>query len=636
VTNALPSTHATTGVPLANPALATAALAAAIGMPGGELALIVAGTAEQIAALPAHARRGYAADAATGEIFAADAALPPGRTLYASARIDLAAAPGGADAVLALLAQLASNGWSINPMPKLEPRLDRSLAVIRARPEDLQAATARAQRQNVPANLDGHGVLLGIVDFGCDFAHPAFLDADGHTRLAFLWDQNAAGGDALPGAFHEGEAIQSALAASDPYQALGYWPDRNSYAPAVARGAELVHGTHVMGVAAGRAIPGCPAGMAPGAALAFVHLRPGALVSSGDPADVFDGVCAVFERAERLGVPAVVNLSLGANSGSHDGNTLYDCALDALLARPGRAIAASAGNERQGRLRSGGQVAAGAPLTLRWCFEPGDRTPNTLRIFAPAPNAARSIACAVATGGAEISQKIDDAHNATWLMQGGAPTGMLYSGLAPTRGPEAVQHIEIRVRPSGEAETLDVTLTTDAPTPVAFDAWIDRDDREQASQSHFDVSPVITHSTLASTACGRRTVSVGAFEHRVAEFPAADFSSEGETRDGRSKPDVAAPGLDVLAAAAYGGRTTPGSPWQNSLVTRMSGTSAAAPHVAGLQALMLQAAPGLTAEQAAAIIRQTATPPDGTPGSWHPQLGYGRIDAAAAIARVLQ
>ena len=82
--------------------------------------------------------------------------------------------------------------------------------------------------------------------------------------------------------------------------------------------------------------------MKPGAALAFVHLQPGALVSSGDPADVFDGVCAVFERAERLGMPAVVNLSLGANSGSHDGNTLYDCALDALLAKPGRAIAAAA------------------------------------------------------------------------------------------------------------------------------------------------------------------------------------------------------------------------------------------------------------------------------------------------------
>jgi subtilisin family serine protease len=636
VTNSLPSRHAQTGVPLANPALATAALAAEIGMPGGELALILGGTAEQLAALPGHARRGYAVDAASGEIFAPDAALPAGRNFYASARIDLTQEAGGADAVLALLAQLAGNGWSIQPLPKLAPRLDQSLAVIRARPEDLKAAAAGSTRQALPAELDGRGVLVGVVDFGCDFAHPAFLDASGHTRLAFLWDQNAASNSPLPGTLHETDAIQSALAAADPYQALGYWPDRNNYAPAVARGAEIVHGTHVMGVAAGRGVPGCPAGVAPGATLAFVHLRPGALVSSGDPADVFDGVCAVFQRADRLSIPAVVNLSLGANSGSHDGNTLYDCALDALLAKPGRAIAASAGNERQEKLRSGGKVAAGTPVTLRWCFDPGDRTPNTLRIFAPARDAVRALTCDVAIGGTTISRALDDTHNATWLMQGEAATGMLYSGLAPTRDTDPAQHIEIRVRPSGQAEILEVTLSTAATTPVPFDAWIDRDDREQASQSHFDIAPPITHSTLASTACGRRTISVGAFEHRVPNLPAAFFSSEGETRDGRAKPDVSAPGLDVLAAAAYGGRTTPGSPWQNSPAIRMSGTSAAAPHVAGLQALILQVAPASTAEQVSTIIRNTAAPPDGKPGSWDPQLGYGRIDAAAAIAKVLQ
>lgn len=630
----LPSRHAESGAPLANPALVTAGLAACLGVPGPELALIVEGREDQLATLPASAARGrvgYAVDAVDGTIFPPGMALPSDRRLFASVRIKLPHPADGPEPVLHALSMLSGNGWRLNVLPNLVPALDRSLSVLRARPEDIGGVN------EAPAGIDGTGVLLGVVDFGCDFAHPAFRDANGQTRLLFLWDQNGEGAGPVPGVLREGPAIQAALGAPDPYAALGYWPDRNQYAPGHAREKNPVHGTHVLGVAAGRGVPGCPAGVAPGASLAFVHLQPGAMVGSGDPADVFDGVCAIFHRAAERGMPAVVNLSLGANNGSHDGNTLYDRALDALLAWPGRAIAVAAGNERRAKLNIDGDVRAGSPFTLPWRFLPGDRTPNTLRIFSKNPGPRLLLKCTVRLGGANLATEVDEVHNAVWLGDSGKPRGLLYSGLAPV--PEAaspLQHIEIRLRPSGGAERVEVTLATDSAEPVAFDAWIDRDDREEASQSFFDLEPPKTDSTLTSTACGRRTVCVGAFYHRRPELAPAEFSGEGMTRDLRPKPDVSAPGFDVLAAAAYGGRLEPGQVWSKALAVKMSGTSAAAPHAAGVLALMLQCNPQLSAEKSSAILRKTAQlrGAEGSTIGWHAQLGCGRINAAAALAQV--
>lgn len=88
-------------------------------------------------------------------------------------------------------------------------------------------------------------------------------------------------------------------------------------------------------------------------------------------------------------------------------------------------------------------------------------------------------------------------------------------------------------------------------------------------------------------------------------------------------PDVAAPGTDVLSAYPGGGYQT------------MSGTSMAAPHVAGTVALMLQAKPDLTPAQILDELAKTAFH-DGRYGPDRPnvQVGYGRIDAYAAVSAV--
>ncbi|KKK74032.1 hypothetical protein LCGC14_2887830, partial [marine sediment metagenome] len=102
-------------------------------------------------------------------------------------------------------------------------------------------------------------------------------------------------------------------------------------------------------------------------------------------------------------------------------------------------------------------------------------------------------------------------------------------------------------------------------------------------------------------------------------FYLACFSSRGPTLDGRTKPDIAAPG--VLVKAAAGGTTND--------YTNKSGTSMASPFVAGTAALMVQADPTLTPSQVKSIITSTAV--DWGPSGKDIDYGAGRLDAYEAI-----
>jgi subtilisin family serine protease len=100
------------------------------------------------------------------------------------------------------------------------------------------------------------------------------------------------------------------------------------------------------------------------------------------------------------------------------------------------------------------------------------------------------------------------------------------------------------------------------------------------------------------------------------------FSSYGPTRDGKPKPLVCAPGLEVRAAR--GG---------DDGVTVKSGTSMAAPHVAGAFALVFSRAHkesrSINGQQAAAALRQKT---QNYAGRWDRGQGYGIIDVAALLA----
>jgi serine protease AprX len=124
----------------------------------------------------------------------------------------------------------------------------------------------------------------------------------------------------------------------------------------------------------------------------------------------------------------------------------------------------------------------------------------------------------------------------------------------------------------------------------------------------------VEHNTLVAPADGPRVLAAAAV---ASDGQRASFSSVGPSADGRLKPDVAAPGVRVWAAARSG----------PSSYVQVSGTSFACPLAAGVAALVLQARPEYTAEQVLAVLKSTASQA-GAPDNL---LGWGILDALAAI-----
>jgi subtilisin family serine protease len=273
------------------------------------------------------------------------------------------------------------NVISLKRATRLQPELMFSVPEIRADATQLHAG--------LPAgtHIDGSGVIVAIIDFGCDFLHDNLRNVDGTTRLLFLWDQRAELTASSPAGYpygreYDAAAIDAALVkasapppATDPiyqevkfpedpknqaYLALGYAPDPTPI-NSLRTGQ---HGTHVMDIAAGNGRGSAEPGVAPGADLIFVHVAAEDYKdteSFGNSRRLLEAIKYVFDKASALGRQCVVNFSLGTHGGPHDGSTLVEEGFDTLLETPGRAIVISAGNSFLRASHASGQVAASTP-----------------------------------------------------------------------------------------------------------------------------------------------------------------------------------------------------------------------------------------------------------------------------------
>ncbi|WP_416985819.1 S8 family peptidase [Streptomyces sp. T028] len=130
--------------------------------------------------------------------------------------------------------------------------------------------------------------------------------------------------------------------------------------------------------------------------------------------------------------------------------------------------------------------------------------------------------------------------------------------------------------------------------------------------------------TIGTPGSAASALTVGAVDRTDA---IADFSSRGPTADGSLKPDLTAPGVDIVAAKAAEG--TEGDPAADGYVS-MSGTSMATPHVAGAAAILAQEHPDWTGERIKAALTSTAEPTAGLDAF---AQGTGRTDLERAVSQ---
>ena len=159
-----------------------------------------------------------------------------------------------------------------------------------------------------------------------------------------------------------------------------------------------------------------------------------------------------------------------------------------------------------------------------------------------------------------------------------------------------------------------------------YQGWIERDDPRRLGRvgereawrfpSFFSERSNVDRSSVSSLACAERVISVGNLDEANERIHVS--SSQGPTRDGRTKPEAAAPGTDIVAAKGF---SDDDEQWIS-----MTGTSMACPFVTGVVGLMLAIQPKLTAAQIAGILQRTARPLPGADFAWRNDAGYGRID----------
>jgi subtilisin family serine protease len=180
---------------------------------------------------------------------------------------------------------------------------------------------------NIDTAYTGKGVIIGIVDQGIDFNHPDFKMQSGKSRVLRYWDHTVNGSN-TPQPYNYGVVWDSSAI-------------NNGTCTSLETG--TIHGSTVTGMAAGNGRANNKnKGVAPDADIIVVETYFNLQNWTLSIADACD---YIFRVADSLGKPAVINLSLGAYLGSHDGKDPAAEYIDSLLeAKEGRIVVCAAGN----------------------------------------------------------------------------------------------------------------------------------------------------------------------------------------------------------------------------------------------------------------------------------------------------
>lgn len=459
----------------------------------------------------------------------------------------------------------------------------------------------------------GKGVIVGIVDQGLDFNHPDFIDSNGNTRVLRYWDHSTNTGGTLAQPYNYGIVWDSAAI-------------NNGTCTSLENG--TAHGTTVAGMATGNGrANGTNTGMAPNCNIIVVESNfnlPNWTLTIADACDY------IFKVADTLGMPAVVNLSLGSYLGSHDGNDPAAEYMEALLdEKEGRVIVCAAGNSgNQGKYHVKGLIDADTSFVYIQNNPSGSAAFGANHIYfdlwSDQPNATFNFAY-----GADLPSPSYSKRGKTIFRGAQSSLGTpIYDTIYNSNG-NRIATIETYTEIIDGSYHMEAYFNNVDSTTYNFrfmttgsgnydlwsGAWMGLNNLIVPNASEILLPAFLHYHTpdslqtiVSSWNCSEKVISVGNVRSRLGHinnngaqyYPASDMtppgklspnSSKGPNRHNIVKPDVSASGDVTLASAPMWFLANPAN---NALIdsggwhARNGGTSMASPVVAGIAALYLE------------------------------------------------
>lgn len=515
--------------------------------------------------------------------------------------------------------------------------------------------------EGLSQSYTGRGVVVGVQDIGFDLTHPNFYSADmSQYRIKALWDQLSR--DTIGSTLYVGRDYVGREALLELKHPID--------------GETQTHGTHTAGIAAGSGAQGngdiSPyRGMACDADLVLVD-NAADNASLIDPKDYYKftyatdalGFKYIFDYAERMHQPCVINFSEGSSQDFHGYDQLY-YELLAKLIGPGRIIVSSAGNDgaRNSYIHKNiGKERAGAFIMgneKRFSCTAKSKQTFTFRVSVYDNVASPQIVdiSTVNVCNAQNSLLTDSLlvgeKKYIWRVLAypnsydTSETAYDFQISSPSKLGDSPQ---VSLQVMGRDADIELYRMSGYMFPHSLDPVLDAGDCRYT---------IFSPSSSPDVICVGSTSYRTQFVNYLGEKKVYDsgqkgirssFSAMGPTLDGRIKPDVMAPGQNIISSYStffinnpknvnasvksdvrhfeYNGRTYA---WNAN-----AGTSMSAPVVTGAIALWLQADPTLTPADCLEIFAKTCSHYDTSLSYPNNLYGYGQIDVAAGLREVLR